>query len=194
MFKWPCIVDTVKGKEPTRCDKVCSFIASTCFGHQYAPYQEFKLTQHTHKLPHTPSNPTHPVSTRYTNNPYTHTHTHTHKTNDPSPHDFTSLTNSLLAKPPHCNTLHHNTRAHYFTYIFQAWPPKSVSYLLIVLLIMGILVSETCWGNKTAYFVASSWFYTCNCVYEARSHEHQIFSLCLSSYAFFSSTFPSKSQ
>jgi hypothetical protein len=30
----------VKGKEPTRCDKACSFIASTCFGHQYAHYQE----------------------------------------------------------------------------------------------------------------------------------------------------------
>jgi hypothetical protein len=30
----------VKGKEPTRCDKVCSFIASTCFGHQYAHHQE----------------------------------------------------------------------------------------------------------------------------------------------------------
>jgi hypothetical protein len=25
---------------------------------------------------------------------------------------------------------------------------------------MGILVPETCWGNKTAYFVASSWFFT----------------------------------
>jgi hypothetical protein len=31
--------------------------------------------------------------------------------------------------------------------------------LLIVLLMMGILVPETCWGNKTAYFVASSWFF-----------------------------------
>jgi hypothetical protein len=25
---------------------------------------------------------------------------------------------------------------------------------------MGILVPETCWGNKTAYFVARSWFFT----------------------------------
>jgi hypothetical protein len=41
---------------------------------------------------------------------------------------------ALLAKPPHCNTLHDNTRAHYFAYLFQVWPPKSVSYLLIVLL------------------------------------------------------------
>jgi hypothetical protein len=30
-----------EGKEPTRCDKVCSFIASTCFGHQYAHHQEY---------------------------------------------------------------------------------------------------------------------------------------------------------
>jgi hypothetical protein len=29
-----------EGKEPTRCDKVSSFIASTCFGHQYAHHQE----------------------------------------------------------------------------------------------------------------------------------------------------------
>jgi hypothetical protein len=32
--------------------------------------------------------------------------------------------------------------------------------LLIVLLMMGILVLETCWGNKTTYFVASGWFFT----------------------------------
>jgi hypothetical protein len=25
---------------------------------------------------------------------------------------------------------------------------------------MDILVPETCWGNKTAYFVASGWFFT----------------------------------
>jgi hypothetical protein len=25
---------------------------------------------------------------------------------------------------------------------------------------MGTLVPETCWGNKAAYFVASSWFFT----------------------------------
>jgi hypothetical protein len=42
---------------------------------------------------------------------------------------------------------------------FQVRPPKSGSYLLIVLLMMGILVPETCWGNKTAYFVTSSWFF-----------------------------------
>jgi hypothetical protein len=41
MFMWPCIVDIVKGKEPTRCNKVCSFIALTCFGHQYAHHQEY---------------------------------------------------------------------------------------------------------------------------------------------------------
>jgi hypothetical protein len=38
---------------------------------------------------------------------------------------------------------------------------------------MGILVPETCWGNKTAYFVASSCFFIFHCVYDARSHEHQ---------------------
>jgi hypothetical protein len=27
-------------------------------------------------------------------------------------------------------------------------------------LMMGILVPKTCWGNKTAYFVTSSWFFT----------------------------------
>jgi hypothetical protein len=30
-----------ESKEPTICDKVCSFIASTCFGHQYAHHQEY---------------------------------------------------------------------------------------------------------------------------------------------------------
>jgi hypothetical protein len=25
---------------------------------------------------------------------------------------------------------------------------------------MGILVPQTCWGNKTAYFVPYSWFFT----------------------------------
>jgi hypothetical protein len=34
--------------------------------------------------------------------------------------------------------------SHYFAYLFQVWPPKSGSYLLIVLLMMGILVPETC--------------------------------------------------
>jgi hypothetical protein len=32
---------TVKGKGPTRCDKVCSFVASTGFGHQYAHHKEY---------------------------------------------------------------------------------------------------------------------------------------------------------
>jgi hypothetical protein len=39
---------------------------------------------------------------------------------------------------------------------------------------MGILVPETCWGNKAAYFVASSWFVTFHYVYDVRSREHQI--------------------
>jgi hypothetical protein len=39
---------------------------------------------------------------------------------------------------------------------------------------MGIFVSETCWGNKITYFVASSWFFTLHYVYGARSHGHQI--------------------
>jgi hypothetical protein len=30
---------------------------------------------------------------------------------------------------------------------------------------MNILVPETCWGNKTAYFVASSWFFTFHYIY-----------------------------
>jgi hypothetical protein len=30
-----------EGKEPTRCYKICSFIASTCFGHQYAHRREY---------------------------------------------------------------------------------------------------------------------------------------------------------
>jgi hypothetical protein len=29
---------------------------------------------------------------------------------------------------------------------------------------MGIVVPEACWGNKTAYFVASSWFFIFHCV------------------------------
>jgi hypothetical protein len=32
---------TSEGKDPTGCDKVCSFIASTCFEHQYAHHQEY---------------------------------------------------------------------------------------------------------------------------------------------------------
>jgi hypothetical protein len=47
---------------------------------------------------------------------------------------------------------------------FQIWPPKSGRYSLIVLLMMGILVPETCWGDKktakAAYFVASGRFFT----------------------------------
>jgi hypothetical protein len=121
-----------EGKEPTRCDKVCSLIASTRFGHlpntpphfPSAPPTPTKLTQHTQKLPQILSNPTHPVSTQHTNSPYKHT------TNDPRPRAVTSLTNSLLTKPPHCSTLQHNTRPHYFAYLFQVWPPKSGSYLL----------------------------------------------------------------
>jgi hypothetical protein len=30
-----------EGKEPNTSNKVCSFIASTCFGHQYAHHQEY---------------------------------------------------------------------------------------------------------------------------------------------------------
>jgi hypothetical protein len=58
-----------EGKEQTKCDKVSSFIASTCFGHQYAQAAS------------------------------------------------------------------------------QVWPPKSWRHSLIVLLMMGILVSETCSDN-----------------------------------------------
>jgi hypothetical protein len=32
-----------EGKEPTTYDNVCSFIALTCFGHQYAHHQEYKM-------------------------------------------------------------------------------------------------------------------------------------------------------
>jgi hypothetical protein len=46
---------------------------------------------------------------------------------------------------------------------------------------MGILVPETCWGNETAYFVASSCFFAFHYVYDARSHEHQIdYTICFS--------------
>jgi hypothetical protein len=57
----------------------------------------------------------------------------------------------------------------------QVWPPKSGSYLLIVLLMMGILMLETCWGNKTAYFVASSWLFTFHYRYY---NLHQFFYVC----------------
>jgi hypothetical protein len=66
VFMWPCIVDIVKGKEPNRCDKVCSFYCLNMF-----------------RAPIFPS-----------------------------------------------------------------------------ILMMGMLVPETCWGIKTAYFVESSWFFT----------------------------------
>jgi hypothetical protein len=35
---------------------------------------------------------------------------------------------------------------------------------------MGILVPETCWGNKTAYFAASSWFFTFT---KSKMHGHR---------------------
>jgi hypothetical protein len=38
-------------------------------------------------------------------------------TQKPRPRAVTSLTNSLIAKPLHCNTPHLNTRAHYFAYL-----------------------------------------------------------------------------
>jgi hypothetical protein len=80
-----------------------------------------------------PSNPTHPVSTWYTKQPPS-----THTTNNPR------------------NSLHHNTSAHYLAYPFQVWPPKSGIYSLIVLLMLGILVPETCWGNKN-YVLCRIW-------------------------------------
>jgi hypothetical protein len=41
LIDW-CLQGThCEGKELTRCDKVRSFIASTCFGHQYAHHQEY---------------------------------------------------------------------------------------------------------------------------------------------------------
>jgi hypothetical protein len=43
---------------------------------------------------------------------------------------------------------------------------------VIVLLMMGTLVPETCWGNKAAYLVVSIWFFTFHYVYDARLHEH----------------------
>jgi hypothetical protein len=52
-------------------------------------------------------------------------------------------------------TLRYTTQA-----AFQVWPPKSRSYLFIVLLTVGILMPETCCGIKIAYFVTSSWFFT----------------------------------
>jgi hypothetical protein len=42
---------------------------------------------------------------------------------------------------------------------------------------MGMLVPETRRGNKTTYFVASGWFFTVRYVYDAQSHEHQIFKI-----------------
>jgi hypothetical protein len=42
---------------------------------------------------------------------------------------------------------------------------------------MGMLVPETCLGNKTTrtHFVASGWFFAFHCVYDARSHEYHIY-------------------
>jgi hypothetical protein len=65
----------------------------------------------------------------------------------------------------HCNSLHHNTRAHYFAHPFQVWPPKSGRHSLIVLLMMGMAYwcpkhVEAIKTAKTAYFVASSRFFT----------------------------------
>jgi hypothetical protein len=57
---------------------------------------------------------------------------------------------------------------------FQVSPPKSGSYLLIVLLMMDRLVPETCWGNKTAYLIRIQLVLYLHCGYDARSHEHQI--------------------
>jgi hypothetical protein len=68
------------------------------------------------------------------------------------------LGGSLATSSEQCSLLaaqHYTTQA-----TFQVWPPKSGRYSLIVLLMMDILVPETCWGNKTAYCVASSWFLT----------------------------------
>jgi hypothetical protein len=81
MFMLQCIVDIVKGKEPTRCDKVFSFIAYSPLINLPNPPPHFpsappsppKLTQHTQKLSHILPNPSHSVSTQYTNNLYTHT-------------------------------------------------------------------------------------------------------------------------
>jgi hypothetical protein len=42
--------------------------------------------------------------------------------------------------------------------VARVGPPKSGSYLLIVLLMMGILVPETCWGNKTLSHLVGSLF------------------------------------
>jgi hypothetical protein len=40
----------------------------------------------------------------------------------------------------------------------------------------GILVPETCWGNKTAYFFTSSWFFTDE---RYPTNAHKQFLLCL---------------
>jgi hypothetical protein len=67
---------------------------------------------------------------------------------------------TLLAKPPHCNSLHRNTRAHYFAYLFQVWPPKSGRYLLLYSWWWAYWCPKHVEAIKTAYFVASSWFFT----------------------------------
>jgi hypothetical protein len=40
-YKTKTLKNTVKGKELTRCDEVRTFIASTCFGHQYAHHHKY---------------------------------------------------------------------------------------------------------------------------------------------------------
>jgi hypothetical protein len=71
-----------------------------------------------------------------------------------SGHTWPHPPSSVHSKKAQCST----TQA-----AFQVWPPKRGRHPLIVLLMMGILVPETCWGNKnckTAYFVASIRFFT----------------------------------
>jgi hypothetical protein len=72
-------------------------------------------------------------------------------------HNWKDMTRLRATSSEQCTLL---AFQHYTTQVaFQVWPPKRGSYLLI-LLMMGILVPKPCWGNKTAYFVASSWFFT----------------------------------
>jgi hypothetical protein len=40
-----------EGKEPTRCEKVCSFIASTCFGHKTCPSSAVQKLKQSHYSP-----------------------------------------------------------------------------------------------------------------------------------------------
>jgi hypothetical protein len=67
------------------------------------------------------------------------------------------------------------------TYV-KSEAPITVSELLM----MGVVPPETCWAikkqwNKKFYYtVASCWFFLWNLYYDARIHEHQTHSLCLS--------------